>query len=66
MTHAEIFTRACKNLRNSTSARMLGASKKYYELFEAKCLTDGVNPQLVMEYAKIASIYYKEKQKQLK
>ncbi len=45
---------------------MLAYSKRYYDLFESKCLEDGVNPQLVMEYSKIANIYFKNKQKELK
>jgi len=63
MTHDAIFHRACSDLRHSTSARMLSVAKKYYDLFEKKCLDDGLNPQLIMAYSKVATIMYEERKK---
>jgi len=66
MTHDDIFHRASREIRNSTSSLMLLTAKKYFSLFIEKCLFDGVNPSLVSVYEKAGQLMYESKKLELR
>lgn len=44
---------------------MLSVAHRYADLFETKCIDDGINPQLVSAWQKVIRLAYEGKRKQL-